>query len=449
MQQKRSLKDIFNRKGFRKLTLAFVGATVLFGSLPVRAQTVPGALPAASCQQTAAQPAPIPYEEQLFRQNDNQPLSQTLQKMTSEERMQYYLQKFCFDINDAAKDKKPGDQALIAALDQLRHLNYMGKPLIDLASQSHLKFCQLKHMATGVGAQYLPPHDFVAAGNDESKQGEVLDLAHEILHASQSRLGLLTYYYNWDMDSRIRMKLGIEAAPIAMEFAVAYEKKLDGDPSYWNYLKKHDAVTAYTDPENHRLFDETYQASVKEGMKRGPALRAAAHAVFERVFESADWRDFYLNMELNEYIGDLNSGSLAKYGDIQHNQFGQDAVDKTGKVGLQQSFTAGAHMPEVRSLLAKNQKMQWAFEAVDLARHRAALGVDAPEVKALEQAAAADKNPYLKIDLAELGRRLDTAVWAENYKYTYEIMDKMLTEPGCAPKAAVPTAQATPPAPRA
>jgi len=343
MKRPRSIRELFNKNALRRGLLAVFGAAAIV-ALPVGAgeRSLP---PAAAAQTTvpmggAATAVPVtpgcdaphdstPYDETLFAQNDPSPAA-ALAGMTGEERVQYYLQHFCFTADQRANDNKPGDQHLIKALDTLSDLTYMGRPLIDLAVENKLHFCALPHLPAGTAAQYLAGHDFVVATRNPQSQGEVLDLAHEITHASQGRNGLLNYEYVWDIQSRVRRNLTIEAAPVALEYAVAYEKKLNGDDSYWEYLKAHNASSAYTDPANHRLFELAYQQSISHGDTQGTALRAAAKTVFERVFKSEEWRNFYLNSELNSYLDDIAEGVFTTNNTIKPNAFAQISGSRIG-----------------------------------------------------------------------------------------------------------------------
>ncbi|MDE1152420.1 MAG: hypothetical protein PW788_07780 [Micavibrio sp.] len=432
----RALRDIFNSTKLRRAFLAVAGTAALVSSPIVLADQWPKTTPVVvPCEEPARVPArpAIPYDELLFQQNDAVP-SDLLKSMTEKERLQFYMNRFCFTADQRANDNNPDRAHLVTALDTLSALTYMGRPLIDLAVDSKLHFCALPHLPAGTAAQYMAGYDFVAATRNAAPQGEVLDLAHEITHAAQGRQGLLNYSYYWDIESRVRRNLVDEAAPVAMEYAVAYEKKLNGDDSYWTYLKAHTASSAYTDPANHLAFETAYNAGIASGKTQADALRDGAHVVFERVFNSPEWRNFYLNSELNSYLSDLADGKFRQFPTIQRNGFDDNDVANASKVGDLPGFTAGAEVPSYAQLLNHDQKMAWAYEAVDLARLRQSLGADAPEVQQLAAKAAADKNPYLTLDLAEVSRRAEAAKWDTGLQYTYRIMDKMLTEPAPVPK---------------
>ena len=435
MKPKRRLRDVFNFRRLRHASLSFAAA-MAFGSgcmadsRPLIQENAPPATVTGCVAQPAVPAAPkLPYDEELFRQNDTQPPSQAVLAMTQDERIQYYMNKFCFTADTAANDNNPRDKAIVAALDTLRGVTFMGKPLFDLAEAAHLRFCALKHMPSGTAAQYLSSHDFVAAGQNSQPQGEVLDIAHEIVHAAQGRHGLLTYGYNWDIESRVRRNLVAEAAPVAMEYSVAYEKKLQGDSSYWDYLKKHNANTAYTSEANHQLFEKTYQEGITAGNTQDQALHAAAHAIFERVFDSDDWRRFYLTAELNSYIGDIAEGRYKDLDSVSRGVIDQDKIDLAGQIGDLPSYTKGAHVPAYADLFKGDQKMQWAYEAADIARYRQQFGADAPMVKELETQAAANKNPYLALDFKVACQRIEQARWEGHFKPTWQMLDDLLKNP--------------------
>ncbi|MEZ0225618.1 MAG: DUF6782 family putative metallopeptidase [Alphaproteobacteria bacterium] len=447
----RSLREMFNSRAVKKarrgtLMLGLAAAMASCATLQADSDVIkPGqslALAQPCPQDTVPAKPKLAYAEELFRQNDPAPPSEAVLKMSPEERMQYYMKKFCFEANKAANDNDPRDKAVVAALNTLSTVTFMGKPLVDLADQEHLRLCALKHMPAGTAAQYHASDVFVAAGQNAKKQGQVLDLAHEITHAAQDKQGLLRYGYVWDIESRVRRNLSIEAAPVALEFAVAYEKKLSGDDSYWEYIKKHDANTAYTSAENHKLFEDTYNSRIEAGWSKNDALRAGATAIFERVFDSDDWRNFYLTSELNSYIDDIANKKFAIFTEIRHGVFDQEEVDKAGKIGDLPSFTKGAWLPAYAELFNGNQKMQWAYEAADIERHRQALGAEHETVKAMEKQATENKNPYLGIDFAEVSRRLGDARWSSRFQSTWQVMDEVVKDKANGKKPSAPASLA-------
>lgn len=444
MKPRRSLRDIFNLKAVKRAgTIVAVSATFTgCAALPAHTEVIPQMKTlqqAPACPGVQAPAPKVPNDEQLFRENDDKPPSQAVLQMNDEQRFQYYAAKFCFTMDDIATDHNARDKGVIAALDTLRGVTFMGKPLIDLAAQSHLKFCALPHLPAGTGAQYWSGHKFVAAGPNPSQLGEVLDIAHEMTHAAQDHHGLLSYGFAWDIQSRVRRNLTAEAAPIAMEYAVAYEKKLQGDSSYWHYLETRPGIDAYTNPENHKIFDKTYKTNIEAGKTPDEALRAAAHEIFARVFLSDGWRAFYLTSELNSYVEDIADGKFREFTTAEHNAFGQDKIDQAGQIGDLPSYTKGSAIPAYDDLFKGDKNMKWAYEAADIARYRQSLGDNNPTVTAMVAQAKAAKNPYLSIDMAELHRRLDAAEFGGTFKTTWQVMDEMLKD---APKAAVKPAPA-------
>ncbi len=359
--------------------------------------------------------------------------------MKAEDRMQFYLDKMCFTGDQIDTDNNPRDAWLVTALKNLKASDDMGGPLLAMAAADKIHICAMPHMPAGTGAQYLSGHDLVAAGINASILGETLDLAHEFTHAAQQRNNLLTYYFKWDIQSRVTRNLVDEAAPIALEFAVAYERKYAGDDSYVAYLKKHDAVTAYTDPANHAAFEAAYAKSIDGGTTKADALRAGAHAVFERVFESDNWRNFYLNSELNSYIDDLATGKFKDIKEIQHGAFGRAEIDKAGKVGDLPSWTAGANVPDYTSIMSHDRKMAWAFEAVDIARTRLVLGDDNPETRTMKVRATLNGNPYVGMDFSAVSKKAAEAQFSGSFTLTYRLMDQILAAPTQAPKVQCPS----------
>lgn len=392
---------------------------------------------------TAAAIPALPYDQQLFRFNDlptstapGATANDNIAGMTSQQRADYYAQKFCFAAGNAATARAGAPQSqqeLAEALDALSRLTYMGRPMVSLGQEAKLSFCGLSRLPNGIAAQYLPGIDAVVAGPFTTREERVLKLAHEILHAAQDRNGLLNYNYSWDASSRITRNLSIEAASLTSEFMIAYEAKLAGDASYWDHLRTHYAGTTYGDADTYRLIDTTYQAAITAGQAPDAALRAAGRAAFEHVFDGADWRNFYLNSELQSYMGDIAQGRFRNNRTVAHLQFGQDDIDKAGRVGNLESFTKGAHVPPAADLLARHEKMKWAWEAADIARSEQSSGARADAQRA---AALLGGNPYLALDIAEVYRRATDESWDKSarFRYLWQIMDDMAGTP--APQSA-------------
>ncbi len=441
MKAWRRLRDVFNRKSLKRATLAFAGAmTLSTNGLAQQGPVVPLNCPptVARVPLTPAQPN-IPYDERLLRGNDDQPPSAEVLAMTPAQRLQYYMDKYCFTADQIANDNRASDRAMVSAVSTLSGETYMGKPLIDLANQEHLKFCAIKHLPAGVGAQYETGDRLVVSGAQENAIAQVPYIAHELTHAAQTKHGLMSYYFDWDIQSRVRRNLVVEAAPIAMEFSVAYEKKLQGDDRYWEYLKTHNASSAYTNPDNYRLFERTYKDNIAGGATQNDALHAAAHALFERVFDSADWRRFYMTSELNSYIADIAGGRYKDRGPVIHDGFGQDKIDLAGAIGDLPSYTKGAHVPDYADFFkGEDRKLQWAYEAADLARYRQQFGATSPEATVMETDAIHNKNPYINLDMAELSRRIDRANWSGHFQTTWQVMDQMVKDTAAVPSPGCP-----------
>lgn len=406
--------------------------------------TTVDAVPHTPAKSDAETPPPVlPYEQQLFRFNDlpsstapGATANDNIAGMTSQQRAGYYAQKFCFAADGAAAARAASPQSqkeLAEALDALSRLTYMGRPMVSLGQEADLSFCGLSHLPNGIAAQYLPGIHAVVAGPFTTREERVLKLAHEILHAAQDRNGLLNYGYNWDASSRITRNLSIEAASLTSEFMIAYEAKLAGDASYWDHLRTHYAGTTYGNADTYRLIDTTYQAAITAGQAPDAALRAAGRAAFEHVFDGADWRNFYLNSELQSYMGDIAQGRFRNNRTVAHNQFGQDDIDKAGRVGSLASFTSGAHVPPAADLLARDEKMKWAWEAAEIARAEQSTDTRAD---AQRVAALLNGNPYLGLDIAEVYRRATDESWDKSarFRYLWQIMDDMAGSP--APQSA-------------
>ncbi|HYD18401.1 MAG TPA: DUF6782 family putative metallopeptidase [Patescibacteria group bacterium] len=388
----------------------------------------------------------VPYDQQIFFYNapPNPAPSEAalLAKMSDAQKTAYYMEKFCFRA-PATPEQAVEQKNVYDAVEALSKLTYMGKPLVDLAAQNGLQFCSLQHMPNGIAAQYLPGSQTIVAGPLASREAQVMTIAHEIMHAAQDRNKLLNYETDWDIQSRVQRNLSIEAAALTMEFLVAYEAKLAGDPSYWNHMQHYQGGTTYNDDKIYQLIEDTYKKSTEAGATKEVALRAVGAAVWTHVFNSDDWRNFYLNHELSTYLRDISEKKFEHASHVAQNQFAEKTAI-AGKVGVLPSFTGGVTFPALDSLLEKREKMKWAYQAADIARYTQMEGADGKTVATLRAAAVASGNPYLGLDLAEIYKRSTDESWTKGrvFRYTYHVMDEALKPP--APPPPAPANDATP-----
>jgi len=390
---------------------------------PVKVEQTTTAPPAAP-PSPPLPPAVIPYDFDLFEKNAAGLPPAALLPLAQEERRKYLMSKLCFTAG-----AKPGEvarqQELFDALDDLSKIKTTGASLVNLAIESKLKVCALQHLPAGVAAQYLPSLDTVVASHQEPREERALKMAHEILHAAQGEHALFSHGHNWDIDSRVRATLATEAAAQAVEFMVAFEAHVAGDDRYWKHVQSLGGTT-YSDPEIYKQMQQAYDNALKGAKTEEEALRLAGRAAFVRVFDSANWRNFYLNLELQSYLSDVAYNAFAGKG-APATGFSQTDVDFAGLAGGKISFTAGATMPAAPDLIARDQKMRWAYQAVDIARHEQAYGVNAPETVAMFNKAVFDNNPYLLIDIKELYAATGGKHWTDPRKHAllYETMDEM------------------------
>lgn len=387
----------------------------------------------------------IPYDQQIFFYNApaTPPADEAalLAKMTSSQRTEFYMQKFCFR-QGATPEQAAAQKEVYDALQSLAKLPATGKPLIDLAARESLQFCSLGHLPNGIAAQYLPSTTTVVAGPLGKPEGRVLTIAHEIMHAAQDRNKLLNYETNWDIQSRVQRNLSIEAAALTMEFLVAYDAKVSGDPAYWDYMQKYLGGTTYNDSQIYKLVEDTYKAAKDGGATHEESLRKVGAAVWTHVFESDDWRNFYLNHELTIYLRDISENKFVDTNTIAHAQFA-DKMKNAGKVGTLPSFTEGVTFPGLDSMLVKREKMKWAYEAAEIARMKQMEGKGGKTVAALTAAATAGNNPYLGLDMSDIYKKTTDESWTKGrtFRYIYHVMDEEIKP------AAAPVLLPEPPAP--
>jgi len=377
----------------------------------------------------------LTYDQQVFEYNapklqtPTPDESKKLDGMTPEQRKDYYMQKLCFPAGTAPAVGAAQQQEIAGALAALSALPITGKPLIDHAIDSHVQFCGLPRLPLGIGAQYLPGSDAIISGPEAMKAAFVLHMAHEMLHAAQDGNHLLNYETAWDIQSRVARNLSIEAAAYAEEFRVAMEAKQAGDASYWVYME----VRFHNTPageETLRLVQKSYDDVIAAGGTNEAALRAVGATAWQRVFENDEWRNFYLNLELNNYVSDIANGSLHRSEDIRHDGFNADKVGKSGQVGNGPSFTAGVAFPAFDSLMARNDKMRWAYQAAEIARLKQVDGDNDKAIAALKDAAVKDNNPYLEVDVVAAWQNASDDSWNRKpgrfFQFLYQYLDAEL-----------------------
>lgn len=367
------------------------------------------------------------YHQELFRNNAASVLSPfenlRLITMTREQRMDFYMEKLCFTAGEQTVAGTTQEQ-LRDAMEDLSRLTFLGKPLVDLAIENNVKLCGMGQLPASVLAQYLPALDAVVAGPSASRAGRALTMAHEIMHAAQDENGLLTYGYNWDMQSRVTRNLSTEAAAVASEYLIAFEAKLAGNNTYWSHM----SFQYLNGIAMKNTVEQSYNDAIKTGVTHEQALRAAGRAAFENVFSNTWWRDFYLDGELRAYLQDIDKGRFDNARTTGHYQFGQSRIDRAGAVGRGvPSFTQGARFPDYNGLLAGNQKMRWAFEAADIAR-RARMTNGAQAVEPMRARALLGGNPYLDLDIVAISRAagMKTLQPGQKFRPLFEHLDDAL-----------------------
>ena len=300
----------------------------------------------------------------------------------------------------------------------------------------------MSRLPASVLAQYLPALDAVVAGPGASRTGRALTLAHEIMHAAQDENGLLSYNFNWDIQSRVTRNLSVEAAAVASEYLIAFEAKLAGNNAYWSYMSFQYANGIAM----KNTVELTYNDALKSGSSQEDALRAAGRAAFENVFNNTWWRDFYLNEELRAYLHDVDKGRFDNTRTTGHYQFGQTKINRAGAVGQNgASFTQGARFPDYNGLLAGNQKMRWAYEAAEIAR-RDRMANSSRTVESMRAQALLGGNPYLGLDIVAISRDASAQALQPGQKFRplYERLDDALKAATPTPTPAPAPAPATP-----
>lgn len=434
MADKRRLQDSFKRAARRSLLVSVMAFSALTGcaSAPARSdgpdQNDPHKpVSVTSLQQNLEGRDLTSNTEAIFRRNAPNPVNQN---MSEARRVQAYIDQLCFTTDSA---RKPEQEAMRRALEELYTLPLTGRPLVEMAARENIQFCNIKHLPAGTGAQYVPTLGAVLAPGDMPRDPMTLRIAHELLHAVQDKNQLLHYQYSWDVHSRLARNLSIEAAAISFEILVAFEAKQNGDARLWNYLSQSarpGSMNSYGDVRLYTLAEEKWAAAKANGKDDAAALQDVGQGLWQRMFENQPWLNFYLNFELATYIRDVTSGELDDKRP-QSAAYTQDKVDNTGKIGNRPSFTQGARVPSLDQMLAGNTKIRQAYAAVDLERHRRALGNNHAQTRALRRAAEADNNPYIDLDFAEALRQMQQNAFPDaegkkKFAYLHEYMDSAI-----------------------
>lgn len=450
MADKRRLRETFGRAAKKtrcRIGAAFLAAVMLGGcsTTAARMDTPDGT---AQTQKLSLEGRSISADtEAIFKRNVQTPVNDNL---SDDRRLRAYVDQLCFVPQTAPK---PEQLAVREALEELAKLPLTGRPLVEMAVREQIQFCNIATLPLGMGAQYVPSLGAVLAPVETDKISLRQTIAHEILHAAQDKSELLSYEHNWDIESRVTRNLSIEAAALSIEVLIAFEARLQGDNTHWDYLQKRAGTqSAYGDGGAYILADETWAKAKAAGKNDADAIRDVGAALWNRAFENRPWLDFYLNFELQAYLRDITTGALDDQKEIRTGGYVQSRIDAAGKIGTGESFTKGAALPPLEKLLAGNTAIRQAYAAADLERHRRSLGAEHPATVALRRAAEADGNPYLGVNLAHIMERSRAHTFGDSegkrkFSYLHEYMDDAAGRTRVQTAAPAPLPPALPPAP--
>lgn len=392
---------------------------------------------------------PDKYEESLFEVNfrkvsgNKSPVSET----SPHKRLGLYMDTFCFKPRTPADFSSHYSQNWVH-YPEVAGLTLFGKPLADRAHALGVHYCDLEQLPPGIGGQFLPTlRAIILPKSDGDNFGLPLTLGHEVMHGAQHHNGELNYSRNWDMSARISRTLAIEAAAITTEFMIAYEAKEAGNPTLWNFLQKRQDG-AYADKRIYTALPAAHKAALAQGQTPEIALKSAAKDVFHLVLENREWRKFYLDFELRNYLSDVTSGVLDRE-NVHALEYGQDRIDRAGLIGGLPSFTEGGRLPPINDILEAEPKIRWAFEAVNIGRFERRLGKDDDIVVEMRVKAQLNGNPYLGVSLGDLQKNVIGGGFQEtagkNFLYVHQVLDAMLASPPpSSPPPPQPAAKAGP-----
>lgn len=324
-----------------------------------------------------------------------------------------FLEKNCSKADAILAEEKP-NYNLLQSLKMLEKSSAFGAALVKEARENGVQFCALQALPIDMAGQYQIDINAVLARPERPSPLFSLTLGHEIYHAGQGKAGLIDYYYDWDIESRVRRSLTIEAAAAVTEFLVAWQAAEAGNPDYWQDLQHGYVSFYYGDPEMYRIIENTWKRAVASGVTQEEALRQTGLAAWNRIFAGDDFLKFYLNRQIQALLTEIQSGAIKSGDQINKNRFGQDKVDLAGAVGKLESFTKGAVFPPLDALLARDQKMKWTFEAVVLFQHEKVFGKGSSEARTLREKAVAGNNPYLVLNLENISVQIHPSLGKAN-----------------------------------
>ncbi len=370
---------------------------------------VSGQVLALDAVESQAPPAPIQqnksYLQMLYEGNGGVDAA----TLSGEALKKAFLEKNCSRADAVLAEEKP-NYNLLQSLKMLEKSSAFGAALVKEARENGVQFCALQALPTDMAGQYQIDINAVLARSAEPSPLFSLTLAHEIHHAGQGKAGLINYYYDWDIESRVRRSLTIEAAAAVTEFLVAWQAAEAGNPDYWRDLQHGYVSFYYGDQEMYRVIENTWRTAVASGVTQDEALRQTGLAAWNRIFAGDDFLRFYLNRQIQALLTEIQSGAIKSGDRVNKNGFGQDKVDLAGTVGKLVSFTKGAIFPPLDALLARDQKMKWTFEAVVLFQHEKVFGKGSSEARALREKALAGNNPYLVLNLENISAQVHPAL---------------------------------------
>jgi len=443
MADRRRLKENFAkaaRKTRRTLTLSFATACLLAGGCgipekqtynPESYRPVTPAVQEDSRTHRDLRPDSTVID--LFARNAPEPANDNL---SPEEQLRFYMDRMCFTADE---EGGAAHRKIRTALQELQKMPLLGAPLVAYAVANDVRFCSLPDMTAGVGAQYVPRIHAIMSSDVGGPEVMMLRIAHEIFHARQDGNALLDYYYSWDVESRVARNMTIEAAAVTAELLIAFEAKQNGNPKVWEHIKQRFSDGVYADAAIYDRIESSFERAKAAGLSDIDAYGFAGRAAFERVFDIDNWRNYYLNFELQSYLSDITSGALDKTTRFTAGGFPPQKAAKAGMIGSgHDSFTAAARRPPLTSLLSHNERMRWAYEAAELERYRRVFGKDAPQTAARAAQYAAGGNPYLALDLAQIleqarAAALPAAGERKKFAYLYEYMDAAIRPPAETP----------------
>ena len=317
------------------------------------------------------------------------------------------------------RDRAPEIAGVLDAVDQNSKL---GRAILERASDADIVFCveSPEKNANGAAAVFRPGLNIVGLDVNGLAEEKATLATHEAMHGVQRAGGLGMPSPGGNLENRVRDLLYEEAAAKTSEIIFAFEARRNGHLEYWEYFKGF-VGGAQTLGDFQQAFDAKMKepdASYDDGLKAGGAV------TWQNVMKNDYFLDFYMTRAFINYSVALNRGDFDGKPILGPGDFPDRAV-LSGKVNEDFNFTEDVIPPDSHALFARNRRMYFAFQRIEIDRTRRIHGSEDGRTRRQVAKARAEGNPYMNVNL-NLAQRHFLA--NKSGLGLTDIMDKMADE---------------------